>query len=245
MGLPFVAVGVVRVGLEYGVAMFDATGLNKPRRLSRGSRRTASNAGKSRKPIARLFAPDERFVFFLFLSRSQPAAKRRIARKNETQFPHGASPPASTARTFAARRHSLIPSPNSFLRAMSRDKSLAAFARAQRLMPGGVNSPARAFGGVGSSPLAFRMRRRGRTCAISMATATPSSYRLWGPADSRARAHPPGRRGQARSSFERTAPAPAAGPTGGRKRLARLLSRPLPSISCVCGWSVPAPAASR
>ena len=36
---------------------------------------------------------------------------------------------------------------------MSREKSLAAFARAQRLMPGGVNSPARAFGGVGGSPL--------------------------------------------------------------------------------------------
>lgn len=36
---------------------------------------------------------------------------------------------------------------------MSRDKSHAAFARAQRLIPGGVNSPARAFGGVGGEPL--------------------------------------------------------------------------------------------
>jgi glutamate-1-semialdehyde 2,1-aminomutase len=32
-------------------------------------------------------------------------------------------------------------------------KSLAAFERAKNLMPGGVNSPARAFGGVGGSPL--------------------------------------------------------------------------------------------
>jgi len=36
---------------------------------------------------------------------------------------------------------------------MSRDKSHAAFARAQKLMPGGVNSPARAFGGVGGEPI--------------------------------------------------------------------------------------------
>src|ERR1700754_2352110 len=34
-----------------------------------------------------------------------------------------------------------------------RDRSAAAFERAQRLMPGGVNSPARAFGAVGGSPL--------------------------------------------------------------------------------------------
>src|SRR5262245_13653029 len=39
--------------------------------------------------------------------------------------------------------------------ALSRDKSLAAFARAKQLMPGGVNSPARAFGGVGGEPIFF------------------------------------------------------------------------------------------
>src|SRR4051812_11603743 len=33
------------------------------------------------------------------------------------------------------------------------DRSHAAFERAQRLMPGGVNSPARAFGAVGGSPV--------------------------------------------------------------------------------------------
>ena len=36
---------------------------------------------------------------------------------------------------------------------MSREKSRAAFARAQQLMPGGVNSPARAFGAVGGEPI--------------------------------------------------------------------------------------------
>ena len=34
-----------------------------------------------------------------------------------------------------------------------RDRSHAAFARAQQLMPGGVNSPARAFGAVGGTPI--------------------------------------------------------------------------------------------
>ncbi len=36
---------------------------------------------------------------------------------------------------------------------MSREKSQAAFHRAKQLMPGGVNSPARAFGGVGGEPI--------------------------------------------------------------------------------------------
>jgi len=35
----------------------------------------------------------------------------------------------------------------------TRPRSQAAFARAQQLMPGGVNSPARAFGGVGGEPI--------------------------------------------------------------------------------------------
>lgn len=37
----------------------------------------------------------------------------------------------------------------------SRQRSEAAFARAQQLMPGGVNSPARAFGAVGGTPIFF------------------------------------------------------------------------------------------
>src|SRR6188474_2637862 len=36
---------------------------------------------------------------------------------------------------------------------MTRLRSQAAFARAKELIPGGVNSPARAFGGVGGEPL--------------------------------------------------------------------------------------------
>lgn len=36
---------------------------------------------------------------------------------------------------------------------MRREQSLAAFTRAQSLIPGGVNSPARAFGGVGGTPV--------------------------------------------------------------------------------------------
>ncbi len=38
---------------------------------------------------------------------------------------------------------------------MSRARSRTAFARAKRLMPGGVNSPARAFGAVGGEPIFF------------------------------------------------------------------------------------------
>jgi glutamate-1-semialdehyde 2,1-aminomutase len=38
---------------------------------------------------------------------------------------------------------------------MTRTKSSQAFARAKRLIPGGVNSPARAFGGVGGEPIFF------------------------------------------------------------------------------------------
>lgn len=38
---------------------------------------------------------------------------------------------------------------------MSRNKSHTIFARAQQLMPGGVNSPARAFGAVGGEPVVF------------------------------------------------------------------------------------------
>jgi glutamate-1-semialdehyde 2,1-aminomutase len=38
---------------------------------------------------------------------------------------------------------------------MTHEKSHAAFERARHLMPGGVNSPARAFGGVGGEPIFF------------------------------------------------------------------------------------------
>src|ERR687884_704028 len=38
---------------------------------------------------------------------------------------------------------------------INRSKSHEIFERAQQLMPGGVNSPARAFGGVGGEPIVF------------------------------------------------------------------------------------------
>src|SRR5687768_12437136 len=41
------------------------------------------------------------------------------------------------------------------VRTMNRSRSKAAFARARQLIPGGVNSPARAFGGVGGEPIFF------------------------------------------------------------------------------------------
>ena len=42
---------------------------------------------------------------------------------------------------------------------MNRSKSAAAHARAQAVIPGGVNSPARAFGGVGGSPITIARGR--------------------------------------------------------------------------------------
>lgn len=42
---------------------------------------------------------------------------------------------------------------------MRRDDSAAWFARAQKVLPGGVNSPVRAFGGVGGTPLVIKSAR--------------------------------------------------------------------------------------
>jgi glutamate-1-semialdehyde 2,1-aminomutase len=46
--------------------------------------------------------------------------------------------------------------PTAAQKGVGRPLSQAAFARAKRLMPGGVNSPARAFGGVGGEPIFFK-----------------------------------------------------------------------------------------
>ena len=48
----------------------------------------------------------------------------------------------------------------------NRSKSLSAFRRAKKLMPGGVNSPARAFGAVGGTPLFIE--RGERACLIDI-----------------------------------------------------------------------------
>ena len=50
-------------------------------------------------------------------------------------------------------------------------ESHAAFARANRVIPGGVNSPARAFGAVGGEP-PFMARAEGPTSSTSTATNT-------------------------------------------------------------------------
>ena len=53
--------------------------------------------------------------------------------------------------THASQTPAPRPDPRSELRSRSHE----AFARARRLIPGGVNSPARAFGGVGGEPIFF------------------------------------------------------------------------------------------
>ena len=50
--------------------------------------------------------------------------------------------------------------------------SQAAFERACRVIPGGVNSPARAFGAVGGAAARSSPAARGRTSSTSTATAT-------------------------------------------------------------------------
>jgi hypothetical protein len=51
-----------------------------------------------------------------------------------------------------------------------RPRSQELFARAQQCIPGGVNSPVRAFRGVGGDPVFF-VSGQGPSCAMSMATA--------------------------------------------------------------------------
>jgi glutamate-1-semialdehyde 2,1-aminomutase len=63
---------------------------------------------------------------------------------------------------------------------MTREKSRAAFERAKTLIPGGVNSPARAFGGVGGSPI-FVDRAAG-ACLFDLDGNRYLDYVLsWGP----------------------------------------------------------------
>src|SRR5512140_1491840 len=62
------------------------------------------------------------------------------------------------------RKPRLAPSPNSSIYREPRmyDRSRALFERSQQLIPGGVNSPVRAFRAVGGTPLFFREGRGAR-----------------------------------------------------------------------------------
>ena len=58
---------------------------------------------------------------------------------------------------------------------MNHDQSHALFSRAQELLPGGVNSPVRAFKSVGGEPF-FVERADAPTCTTSTATATSTTW---------------------------------------------------------------------
>ena len=60
---------------------------------------------------------------------------------------------------------------------MSRTQSEQLFRRAQQHIPGGVNSPVRAFKGVGGTPVFFH-RAEGPTCTTRTTTAT---WTTWAP----------------------------------------------------------------
>jgi glutamate-1-semialdehyde 2,1-aminomutase len=64
--------------------------------------------------------------------------------------------------------------------ASRREHSHAAFARARRLIPGGVNSPARAFGGVGGEPIFFA-RAQGQWLTDIDGNAYLDYIGSWGP----------------------------------------------------------------
>jgi glutamate-1-semialdehyde 2,1-aminomutase len=58
---------------------------------------------------------------------------------------------------------------------MLHEKSHAAFARARQRMPGGVNSPARAFGAVGGEPVFFERGEGAYLFDVDGATSTTSA----------------------------------------------------------------------
>jgi glutamate-1-semialdehyde 2,1-aminomutase len=68
----------------------------------------------------------------------------------------------------------------SAIHADRRQQSRAAFARARRLIPGGVNSPARAFGGVGGEPIFFE-RAQGQWLTDIDGNAYLDYIGSWGP----------------------------------------------------------------
>ena len=112
---------------------------------------------------------------------------------------------------------------------MNRSKSHAAFERAKQLIPGGVNSPARAFGGVGGEPI-FIARGEGPLPLRRRRQPLPRFHRLLGAADPRPCASARRRsRGRSRAA---TAAASARRPRR-ESELAELITRCVPSIEMV------------
>ena len=112
---------------------------------------------------------------------------------------------------------------------MLHDQSHAIFHRAQQLMPGGVNSPARAFGGVGGEPM-FIERGEGAYLFDVDGNRYIDYIGSWGPMILGHAASGGGRGGDeaARSA------APAFGaPTEAESELAELIIAAVPSIEMV------------
>lgn len=111
---------------------------------------------------------------------------------------------------------------------MSRDKSQRAFARAKQWMPGGVNSPARAFGAVGGEPIFFE-RAQG-ACLYDLDGNRYIDYvGSWGPMIL-GHAHP-----QVTAAIEAAARRGTSfgAPTEAESELAELIAQAMPSVEMV------------
>lgn len=111
---------------------------------------------------------------------------------------------------------------------MSRDKSHLAFERAKKLIPGGVNSPARAFGGVGGEPL-FVSRGEGAWLTDLDGNRYLDYIGSWGPLIL-GHAHPKVVAAIVEAAGRGTS---FGAPTEAESELAELITRAMPSIEKV------------
>jgi len=111
---------------------------------------------------------------------------------------------------------------------MPRTRSHEAFQRAQQLMPGGVNSPARAFGGVGGEPL-FIQRAQGAYLFDVDGNRYIDYIGSWGPMIL-GHAHPAVVEAVSRAAAEGTS---FGAPTERESELAELIVEAVPSIEKV------------
>jgi glutamate-1-semialdehyde 2,1-aminomutase len=111
---------------------------------------------------------------------------------------------------------------------MRRDKSRAAFARATKVMPGGVNSPARAFGAVGGEPL-FIERGHGAYVYDVDGNRYVDYVSSWGPLIL-GHAHPRVTRAVADALHRGTS---FGAPTEAESELAELIVEAVPSVEMV------------